>query len=122
VKPKLPLIAVPLVLLAVAAAGCGSSDAGGNVDKSDLPGSALSCLEANHIPARQTGENGDELVLDSGPKIKFYLTADEAIAEQFRGRGEGAEQIGTALLFIPPETSDRMDDTLHDVEVCLSKL
>ena len=61
-------------------------------------------------------------MLDAGPKIKFYLTADAAISEQFRGRGEGAEQIGTALLFIPPETSDRMDDTLHDVEVCLSKL
>ena len=121
-KPKLPLIAVPIALLAATVAGCGSSDAGGNVDKSDLPGSALSCLEANHIPARQTGENGDELVLDAGPKIKFYLTADEAIAEQFRGRGEGAEQIGTALLFVPPETSDRMDDTLHDVEVCLSRL
>ena len=117
---KRPFLALPLVLLAVA--GCGSSDAGGNADKSDTPGAALACLEDNDIPARRTGENGDELVLDAGPKIKFYLTADEAISEQFRGRGEGAEQIGTALLFIPPETSDRMDDTLHDVEVCLSKL
>jgi hypothetical protein len=61
-------------------------------------------------------------MLDSGPKIKFYLTADEAISEQFRGRGEGAEQIGTALLFVDPETSDKQDDVLHDVEVCLSNL
>jgi hypothetical protein len=120
VKPKRPLLAVPLVLVAIA--GCGSSDAAPKVDKSDLPGSALACLEHNDIPARQTGENGDELVLDAGPKIKFYLTADEAIAEQFRGRGEGAEQIGTALLFIGPETSKHMDDVLHDVEVCLSNL
>jgi hypothetical protein len=117
---KRPLLALPLVL--VACAGCGSSDAGGNADNSDTPGTALACLEDNHIAATRTGENGDELVLDSGPKIKFYLTADEAIAEQFRGRGEGAEQIGTALLFVDPETSKEQDDVLHDVEVCLSNL
>jgi len=117
---KRPLLALPLLLLA--ASGCGSSDAGGNVDKSDLPGSALSCLSANDIPAERTGENGDELVLDAGPKIKFFLTADEAIAEQFRGRGEGAEQIGTALLYVKPETSKQQDDLLHDVEICLSGL
>jgi hypothetical protein len=117
---KRPLIALPLVLLALA--GCGSSDAGGSGNKSDIPGSALTCLEDNDIAAQRTGENGDELVLDSGPKIKFYLTADEAIAEQFRGRGVGAEQIGTALLFVDPETTDEQDDVLHDVEVCLSDL
>jgi hypothetical protein len=113
-------LVLPLALLA--ASGCGSSDATPPVDKTNLPGSALACLEANHIPARQTGENGDELVLDAGPKITFYLTADEAISEQFRGRGEGAEQIGSALLYVPPETSKKNDDLLHDVEVCLSSL
>jgi hypothetical protein len=117
---KRPLIALPFALLALA--GCGSSDAGGNADKSDPPGAALACLEQNDIAATRTGENGDELVLDSGQKIKFYLTADEAIAEQFRGRGEGAEQIGSALLFVKPETSKKQDDVLHDVEVCLSNL
>jgi hypothetical protein len=117
---KRPLLALPFALLALA--GCGSNDASPPVDKSDLPGSALACLEANHIPAEQTGENGDELELAAGPKIKFYITADEAIAEQFRGRGEGAEQIGTALLFVPPETSAKNDDLLHDVEVCLANL
>ena len=61
-------------------------------------------------------------MLDAGPKITFYLTADEAISEQFRGRGEGAEQIGTALLYVPAETSKKNDDLLHDVEVCLANL
>jgi hypothetical protein len=117
---KYPLFALPLVLLACA--GCGSSDAGGNADKSDVPGAALTCLEQNDIRATRTGENGDELVLDAGPKIKFYITADEAIAEQFRGRGEGAEQIGSALLFVDPETSSKQDAMLHDVEVCLADL
>jgi hypothetical protein len=118
---KRPLVLAPLLTL-VAISGCGSSDAAPKVNKSDLPGSALACLESKDIPARQTGENGDELVLDSGPKIKFYLTADEAIAEQFRGRGEGAEQIGTALLFVSPETSEKKDELLHDVEICLANL
>jgi hypothetical protein len=118
---KRPLfLALPLALVAIS--GCGSSDAAPKVDKSDLPGSALACLESKDIPARQTGENGDELELDAGPRIKFYLTADEAIAEQFRGRGEGAEQIGSALLFVPAETSDQSDDLLHDVEICLADL
>jgi hypothetical protein len=118
VKRLLP--ALPFALLAFA--GCGSSDAAPKVDKSDLPGSALACLESKDIPAHQTGDNGDELVLDAGPKIKFYLTADAAIAEQFAGRGEGAEQIGAALLFVQPETSDEQDDLLHDVEICLADL
>jgi hypothetical protein len=114
------LLVLPLALLA--ASGCGSGDASPPVDKTNLPGSALNCLEANNIPARQTGENGDEVVLDAGPKIVFYLTADEAISEQFRGRGEGAEQIGTALLYVPKDTSKENDDLLHDVEVCLARL
>jgi hypothetical protein len=118
---KRPLLALPFVLLAVAS-GCGSSDAGGDVDKSDLPGSALACLERNDIPAERTGKEDDELVLDAGPRIRFYLTADEAIAEQFRGRQEGSEQIGTALMYVDPETSDMTDDLLHDVEICLADL
>ena len=115
------ICALPLALVALAS-GCGSSDAGGNVDKSDLPGTALACLEKNDIQAERTGKDDNELDLDSGPKIKFFLTADEAISEQFRGRREGTEQIGSALLYVDPETSKTQDDVLHDVEICLSDL
>ena len=118
---KRPLFALPFALLALAS-GCGSSDAGGNVDKSDLPGTALACLESSDIQAQRTGKDDNELVLDSGPRIKFFLTADEAISEQFRGRQEGTEQIGTALLYVDPETTKQQDDVLHDVELCLSDL
>ena len=111
-----------LALMLLVLAGCGSDDATPGVDESDTTGSALACLEQNDIPAQRTGENDNELVLDAGPRIKFYLTAAEAEAAQFQGKGEGAEQIGSALLFIDPETSEETDDVLHDVEVCLSDL
>ena len=117
---KRPLLALPLMALAFA--GCGSSDAGPPVDESDLPGSALACIEDKGIEAERRGEAGNEIVLDAGPRIRFYLTADEAIATQFRGRGEGAEQIGTALLFVDPEVNPETEDILHDVELCLADL
>ena len=117
---KRPLLALPLVVLAVA--GCGSSDAAPAVDESDVPGTALVCLEENDIAATREGEAGNELVLDAGPRIRFYLTAAEAEAAQFQGKGEGAEQIGSALLFIDPELDGETEDVVEDVEGCLAEL
>jgi hypothetical protein len=117
---KRPLLALPLMLLAVA--GCGSSDAAPTVDESDVPGTALACLEENDIAATRKGESGNELVLEAGPRIQFYLTAAEAEAAQFQGKGEGAEQIGSALLFIEPELDPETEDILDDVEGCLAEL
>lgn len=106
----------------LALAGCGSDDAAPVVDESDIPGSALACLEQNDIAATREGEAGNRLVLEAGPSIRFYLTAAEAEAAQFQGRGEGAEQIGSALLFVEQETSEEMDELLEDVEGCLADL
>jgi hypothetical protein len=118
VQRLLPALALVLIVLS----GCGSSDAAPGGDDGDTTGQALACLESNDIAAQRTGENENELVLDAGPRIKFFLTAPEAEAAQFQGKGEGAEQIGSALLFVDPETSEETDDILHDVEVCLSDL
>jgi hypothetical protein len=117
---KRPLLALPLLVLAVA--GCGSSDAAPAVDESDVPGTALACLEENEIAATREGEAGNELVLDAGPRIRFYLTAAEAEAAQFQGNGEGAEQIGSALLFVDAEVDPETEDVLEDVEGCLADL
>jgi len=111
-------LALPLVLLVVALAGCGSDDAAPAVDESDKPGSTVACLEAQGVTSHVEGEDDEEVVLDAGPRVKFYLTAAEAEAAQFRGAGEGAEQIGSALLFVRKAS----DDTLAEVEDCLSSL
>jgi hypothetical protein len=117
---KRPLLALPLVLLALA--GCGSSDAAPEVDESDKPGSTIACLDAEGVPARVNGKDENEVVLDAGPRVKFYLTAAAAEAAQFQGEGEGAEQIGSALLFVDPELDPETEDVLKDVEGCLSDL
>ena len=118
---KRPLV-LPLILLAVAFAGCGSDDAAPAVDESDKPGSTVACLEAQGVTAHVQGEDGEEVMLDAGPRVKFYLTAAEAEAAQFRGAGEGAEQIGSALLFVDPEVDPETEDVLKTVEGCLADL
>jgi uncharacterized protein YcfL len=117
---KRPLLALPLVLLALG--GCGSSDAAPAVDESDLPGSTVACLDAKGVPAHVEGKDENEVVLDAGPRVKFYLTAAAAEAAQFQGEGEGAEQIGSALLFVDPEVDPKTEDVLKDVEGCLADL
>jgi hypothetical protein len=113
------LVLLPILLLALTA--CGSSDAGGGGSTDDRT-AAMDCIDSKDIDARFEGEEGDEeIVIGSGPdapRIKFFLTGPEAEAEQFQGRGEGAEQIGATLLYV----GNGSDDLLHDVETCLADL
>jgi hypothetical protein len=111
-------------LVAAALAGCGSNDAGPVADDADKRAVALECLtEDKGVDARLEGD--EWIVLDgdqTGPRIRFFLTAGEAEAEQFEGRGEGAEQIGSALLFVKPEIREHTEDLLKSAEECLSDL
>jgi len=117
---KRPLLALPLVLLALA--GCGSSDAAPSVDESDKPGSTIACLDYQGVKAHVNGKDENEVLLDAGPRVKFYLTAAAAEAAQFQGEGEGAEQIGSALLFVDPEPDPKTEDVLKVAESCLADL
>ena len=118
-RRALPARALPaLVLTAVVTAGCGSPDY--DADPNDKRAVALECLtETKGLDAQLEGEDAI-LVGDtqSGPRIRFFLTSGEAEAEQFEGRGEGAEQIGNALLF----TREGSEEELADVENCLDDL
>jgi hypothetical protein len=102
----------------LATAGCGGPDY--DADPNDKRAVALECLtETKGLDARLQGK--DAIVVgdgDSGPRIRFFLTSGEAEAEQFEGRGEGAEHIGNALLF----TREGSEDVLSEVENCLDEL
>jgi hypothetical protein len=116
---------VLLILLLVASlVACGSDDAAPAGDDSDTRAVALACItDEKGVDARLDGD--EEIVLGgaaSGTHIRFFLTAGEAEAAQFEGDGEGAEQIGAALLFVEPEVDPDTEDILGDVEKCLSDL
>jgi hypothetical protein len=111
-----------LLLLAVAAlSGCGlgSDDAAPADDDSDKRTAAMNCFEEEGIDARLDGDT--DVVVGEGkgaPRIKFFLTAGESEAAQFKGEAEGAEQIGAALLYV----NEGDDEMLEDVENCLGQL
>lgn len=100
------------------AAGCGGPDY--DADPNDKRAVALECItETKGLEARLDGE--DSIVVgdsDEGPRVRFFLTSGEAEAEQFEGRGEGAEQIGNALLFVRSGS----EEVLSEVENCLDEL
>ena len=121
-KPS--VLVLSLVLAPAVMAGCslGSEDAGGGNDLDDRSAAMVCLQDAGVDNARLVGPDGkQEIVIgDSAdaPRIKFFLTAGEAEAEQFQGRGEGAEQIGGTLLYV----GDGSDDLLEPVEMCLADL
>jgi hypothetical protein len=119
---KRPLLTLPLLLAALV--GCGSNDAGPSEDDSDKRAVALDCLTEDKGVDARLGPD-DTILLDSdekAPRIQFFLTAGEAEAAQFEGDGEGAEQIGSALLFVGPEVREDSEELLEDVENCLADL
>jgi hypothetical protein len=118
VRHALLLIAA---LVASALPGCSlGSDDGEPSDDADTRANAIACLtDEKNLTAIERGDNqilvGDP---ETGPRIVFYLTGGEAEAAQFRGEGEGTEQIGSALLYVRQAS----DDELEDVESCLDSL
>jgi hypothetical protein len=113
--------AILLACAALAASGCSlsSSDDSG-VDPNDKRATALECIKEDEgLDARLVGNDriqvGDE---KTGPRIRFFLTGGQAEAEQFEGRGEGAEQIKNSLLFVRQGS----EDDLGGIEACLNDL
>jgi len=122
VKRPVPLLSLALVPALLAGCSIGSNDAGGRNDLDDRT-AALQCIQDAGIDDdRLRGPDGEqEIVIGDGadaPHVKFFLTAGEAEAEQFQGHGEGAEQIGVALLYV----GNGSDDLLEPVEKCLADL
>ena len=121
-KPSALLLSLVLAPALLAGCSLGSEDAGGG-NNLDNRTATMQCIQDAGIDnARLVGPDGEQEIVigDSAkaPRVKFFLTAGEAEAEQFQGRGEGAEQIGGTLLLV----GDGSDDQLEPVEKCLADL
>jgi hypothetical protein len=78
----------------------------------------IKCLKQDKIPVTKVGTVGLQIgTPPSGPTVKFAPTPGAAQADQIRGVVNGAEVIGSALLF-PNQASDEL---LGKVETCLTQ-
>src|SRR5947209_6369001 len=105
------LAASCLAVLTLAA--CGSTSvhpAGTGHGQVDDPRTAKSdhvaCMRSDHLPVTEVGLTGLQIgAPPAGPRIVFTPTPGAAQADQIRAQGQGAEVIGSALLY-PNQGSD----------------
>jgi len=108
---------------AVALSACGGSDApatpggaGQPPDPNDKRGVAYTCLTRDkQLAAKLTGKQSIQVDGRGGPRIDFFVSGGEAEGQQFSGNAQGAEQIGSALLYV----KDGTEDQLKLIEQCL---
>jgi hypothetical protein len=80
--------------------------------------SHLKCLREQHLPAVKVGQTGLQLgPLPDGPTVLFAPTAGAAQELQISGQVQGAEVIGSALLY-PNHASNAQ---LKRIEDCLAE-
>jgi hypothetical protein len=78
----------------------------------------LGCLRTHHLPAREVGQSAIQIgPLPGGPTVQFLPTQGAAQALQIDGSVQGAEVIGTALLY-PHQAPDA---ELTQIETCLAE-
>ena len=105
--------------LLLGAAGCGSDgNGGGGPDPNDKRAVALACIRDDQgLEADLSGEKAIQVNGPGGPRIEFLLSGGEAEGRQFLGGAQGAEQIGSALLFV----NEADDEQLTKIETCLQE-
>ncbi|MFZ0041691.1 MAG: hypothetical protein WAK93_10315 [Solirubrobacteraceae bacterium] len=81
----------------------------------------IECLQSEHIPVRTLTVDGQPAfqvgTAPSGPTVVFQATPGAAQAVQINGQSQGAEVIGSALLY-PNQAPDAL---LGKVESCVAK-
>lgn len=113
-----------VALSAIALAGCGAvavkpaTGYRGRIDdQATMHPNHLACLRQAHLPV--TVVNGQTLqigALPAGPTIKFTPTPSSAQDWQIYGWAQGAEAIGSALLWVHQGS----DSELRAIENCLA--
>jgi len=105
-------------VLGLTAGGCGASETsggGGGPDPNDKRAVALGCIRDEGLDARPAGQRAIQVNGIGGPRVEFFVTSGEAEGRQFQGGAQGAEHIGSALLFV----NDAGDEQLKKIETCL---
>jgi hypothetical protein len=125
-------LALPLVTCALALAGCGAvrvqpatpsgSATLASRGKLDSPltnmDNHLACLRASHLPVQVVSEVKLQIgPLPAGPTIVFTPSAAVGQADQIVGNAQGAEVIGSALLY--PNQGSASE--LNSIEGCLDQ-
>jgi len=127
---SLPYRAMPAVksaalaaLVAVAVGACGSAvkppRGHGKVDDPRVNNpNHVACLLKAGLPVTMVGRTGLQIgPLPGGPTVRFAPTPGAAQALQIDGQAQGAEVIGSALLY----PHDGTDAELGSIETCLSQ-
>ena len=115
--------AAALSAAAILLCGCGSAvkppHGRGQVDdpRTHNPNHAA-CLRKDKLPVQLVGLTGIQIgPLPSGPTVQFEPTAGAAQNAQIQGQSQGAEVIGSALLY--PHTASEAE--LNLIETCLGQ-
>ena len=108
--------------LTIATAGCGSvrtadQSGGQNVTEGGAAGYSpyqprdrfIECLRGKGFQVDAVGRDTAQMLpADTAPKVVFAVDGDAATALQVRGKAEGGEQIGQALVFSAKATDDQV--------------
>jgi hypothetical protein len=116
-----------LAAAVLALAGCGSTavhsgPAGSSRGKLDDPRTAksnhLKCMRDKGLPVQEVGQTGIQIgAPPAGPRVVFTPAPGSAQGDQIEARTQGAEVIGSALLY-PNQGSDA---ELNQIETCLTQ-
>ncbi len=120
--PHAKLVAA-LGAVAILLCGCGAvvkppHGRGRAVDLRTSGADHLACLLAHHLPAHEAGQAAIQIgSLPTGPTVQFVPSASAALDRQVDGTAQGAEVIGSALLY-PRQAPDA---ELTKIENCLDQ-
>jgi hypothetical protein len=117
-------LAMTLAAVALATSGCGGAvqlPAGGRGrvdDPRTSKSNRVQCLRQANLPVREVGATGLQIgALPAGPTVVFAPTPGAAQAQQIQVEAQGAEVVGSALLY-PNEGSE---SELGTIETCLAQ-
>ena len=113
-------IAAALSALALSACAVTANKPAGRGQVSDPRTQAgrLACLQSHHLDVTEVGSTGLQVgPLPAGPTVRFAPSPGAAEADQIEGVAQGAEVVGSALLY----PNQAPDSELQVIENCIAQ-